>query len=536
MKKKITAILLCVCMVILLLPVAAFATPTTNVAKIGTTEYATLAAAVAAAQSGETITLIANAKGGVKIGEKASINLTIDLGGYTLDIKQTVGSAGTETNGMQLFKGSTITIKNGTIVTSVTTTIMVKNYANLTLEDVNISAANMISGYSTVNNCGQLTIKNCTIGAADANTWAVSTGNYAHGDVIVTNIYSGTIASVAIETPLWETGGATVDESVTLNISGGNIGKVGEYDWRQIYGGQYLNAPVLTNPVFSITGGSFGNDPSAYIATGKKVVYDSTAATYKYTVSDKNTEAELEIPAIVEEKAPEVKVPTTVTVPETITSNPPDVTGIVDAVKEDKLFEEAKNNLKTASGNEGDADIFANPDKIEIAVTPKVEILDYVETEDTTTIDKISFKVEPYATVKATKQNETAESNEFAVKNSFLNGKKISVTLPCGDIVPKEVEHISIDGTREIFYEGQFVYDAVNKTVTVEITHFSTINVYSSVVHPKANNSPVQNIYGSTTGTTVKEENPNTGAESAIGAVLAIAVVSLAALAVSKKK
>ena len=50
------------------------------VAKIGETEYKTLAEAVAAAQAGETVTLVADTAENVVVNK----DLTIDLGDYTL--------------------------------------------------------------------------------------------------------------------------------------------------------------------------------------------------------------------------------------------------------------------------------------------------------------------------------------------------------------------------------------------------------------------------------------------------------------------
>ncbi len=51
----------------------------------------------------------------------------------------TVGSSGTETNGFQLLKGSTVAFKNGTINAG-KAKIVIQNYADLTLEDVTLDA------------------------------------------------------------------------------------------------------------------------------------------------------------------------------------------------------------------------------------------------------------------------------------------------------------------------------------------------------------------------------------------------------------
>ena len=63
MKRKFLSILLTLAMVLTLLPVSAMAegeTAVAAVAKVGETEYATLAEAVNAVQDGETVTLLAD--------------------------------------------------------------------------------------------------------------------------------------------------------------------------------------------------------------------------------------------------------------------------------------------------------------------------------------------------------------------------------------------------------------------------------------------------------------------------------------------
>ena len=69
---------------------------------------------------------------------KEGQNIVLDFGGHTYNVNgNLVGSAGTETNGMQLLKGSVVTLKNGTL-TSDKAEILVQNYCNLTLDGVNL--------------------------------------------------------------------------------------------------------------------------------------------------------------------------------------------------------------------------------------------------------------------------------------------------------------------------------------------------------------------------------------------------------------
>lgn len=125
-----------------------------NVAKIGTTEYPTLAAAIDAVSDGGTITMIADVDGAPGMKVQSGKNFTVDFNGktYTLN-KPGAGSTSTETNGFQLLTGSTITFKNGTINISeenLTEAVapaknikrIIQNYANLTLENMTIDGTN----------------------------------------------------------------------------------------------------------------------------------------------------------------------------------------------------------------------------------------------------------------------------------------------------------------------------------------------------------------------------------------------------------
>ena len=81
------------------------------------------------------------------------MNIVIDLKGYTYTVTTpTVGSAGTETNGFQMLKGSNVTLKDGTISTKLSGGILLQNYCNLTLDNVSVEAPNRYytSGYKYI--------------------------------------------------------------------------------------------------------------------------------------------------------------------------------------------------------------------------------------------------------------------------------------------------------------------------------------------------------------------------------------------------
>ena len=276
-----------------------------SVAEVGGKYYATLAEAIEAAQGGETVTLLKDASGdGIQV--QADDNFTLDLGENTYTITKGVGSPGTETNAMQLLKGAKVIIKNGTLSSS-TSKIGIKNYCDLTIENVKINS--MSSSNPIINNCGKLTINGEQTELTANNTkWAITTGNYNKGDIIETTINDGNISSVACETPLWETGGATVAESVTTTIKGGTIGRLGVYDWRPEYGDNYADAPLLTNWNMFVENGTVGELVFDEQSVGKVAISGGTfsdvnclnylsAGADVDVVLDKDVTADVTIPA-----------------------------------------------------------------------------------------------------------------------------------------------------------------------------------------------------------------------------------------------
>ena len=160
-KKLLTGILSAMLMFSTAMLIAFADTETTEnrvVAKINSTYYETLAAAVEAASDGDTVTLLCNSNGD---GIVISKNLTIDFNSFDYTVDGTlVGSPGSETNCFQLLAGSdaanpiNITLKNGSITSSKVAkwgantpndanatgaNIIVQNYSNLTLNDMTIN-------------------------------------------------------------------------------------------------------------------------------------------------------------------------------------------------------------------------------------------------------------------------------------------------------------------------------------------------------------------------------------------------------------
>lgn len=166
--KKTMAMLLALLLVAVMLPVMAMAEGT-NVAKIGETEFTTLEAAFAAVGNNETIEVMRDCSGNGIVVQPGK-NFTVDFNNCTYNIDgETVGSTGTETNGFQLLKDSTITFKNGKL-TSTKAKILIQNYCNLTLENMELDGSNLNRinrNYTLSNNNGNVVIDGTKISAAD---------------------------------------------------------------------------------------------------------------------------------------------------------------------------------------------------------------------------------------------------------------------------------------------------------------------------------------------------------------------------------
>lgn len=105
-----------------------------DVCSLNGTNYSSLAAAYAAAQNGDTITLLQDASGN---GFEIAKNITFDLGGYTYTLNYSADY--TSTRAFTSSTGAIYTFKNGTL-TSRGSAGCINNSGTLTLEDINIAS------------------------------------------------------------------------------------------------------------------------------------------------------------------------------------------------------------------------------------------------------------------------------------------------------------------------------------------------------------------------------------------------------------
>ena len=262
MKRKLLSILLCLAMALSLLPTAALADGE-KVAKVGdTAEYTTLADAIAAAQDGATVTLLANVTEDVTV--PADKNVTLDLNGHNITNKS----------------GHTITVEKGgelNISDSVGTGVVdntshgkgaIVNSGEVTLNGGTFKRSAEKGTYSPYSNGG-----NSWYTIANYGTMKINTG------VTVENAggYSSMIRNGGEEKD-----GVTSDCNLTINggnfagglntvkndsfgvltIKGGNFSNTAQYvimNWNkaEIAGGTFQTLDTASAVLFT---SSYGND------------------------------------------------------------------------------------------------------------------------------------------------------------------------------------------------------------------------------------------------------------------------------------
>ena len=242
-----------------------------NVAKIGDIGYGTLAAAIEDAKKdgnkGCTIVLLDDV---TENGFKAEDGnkFTIDFNGFTYTIDGTVGSTGTETNGMQLLRGSDITLENGTIKSD-KAKILIQKYGTLKIDDMELIGGQNCK-YVISNNNGTTTITGDTNITAREDWYAFDvyywpSNGYSDVEVIFDDEMTGTVEG-KVEYESDGTDDGTDNENwlkkAKLTIKSGNFDIVIE------------DGTGKDNASIEIVNGSFTSDVSAYLAEESNLVKD----------------------------------------------------------------------------------------------------------------------------------------------------------------------------------------------------------------------------------------------------------------------
>ena len=220
-------------------------------------------------------------------------NVVIDFNGNIYNVNNpTVGSAGTETNGFQLLKGSTVVMKNGTIkVGTSNAKILFQKYNTLTLEDMTLDMTGTSVQYVISNNCGTTTIKGDTTiiaaaGQAAFDLYYWPTNEYPEG---VNVVFEDFIGIVKGRVEYGSDNSASVEENWTDKVVL-TIGSdcTGTFDVT-LYTYYMKNAEAN----IQISGGKFTSDfVKKYVADGYTVEESTDGENTIYTVVPVSEEGE----------------------------------------------------------------------------------------------------------------------------------------------------------------------------------------------------------------------------------------------------
>lgn len=241
--------------------------------RIGDEYFDTLVEAVDAAQSGDTIYLLDNLEGagiGIFAADGDVKDFTIDFGGFTYTCEgPAVGSTGTQSQAFHLEKRAdytpNVTFKNGTITaeTGVGVKMLIQNYCNLTLTNMNLIGTTDTQ-YVLSNNFGNTVIDGNTSITATAGNVAFdvcyANGSYKDGVSVTVNT-TGTITGI-IELGTWNAAGAaTGAPDINDYLENANL---------------IINNVKLDGEIRNVVTGTYEPDPEVYSGPTELGLFVST--------------------------------------------------------------------------------------------------------------------------------------------------------------------------------------------------------------------------------------------------------------------
>ena len=243
--------------------------------------YGTLTDAITNAGENAVITLLADIPDAVGISVPSGKKFVLDFNQHTYTLTGPgAGSPNTESNAFQLLKDSTITFKNGTIrIAEGANNIkrIIQNYADLTLENMQIYAANQVGGedYALSFNNGNIVFKgNTSVITSNNNVIAFNVCKFStYPGVTVTfdETYTGTInGKIVYDSP---------DAKTHQLIVKPNQGTLGVIESSSTSGA----ADAAKNGGITVSGGSFTApvDPE-YLADGLNFEAKDSNGIYTY--------------------------------------------------------------------------------------------------------------------------------------------------------------------------------------------------------------------------------------------------------------
>ena len=243
--------------------------------------YGTLTDAITNAGENAVITLLADIPDAVGISVPSGKKFVLDFNQHTYTLTGPgAGSPNTESNAFQLLKDSTITFKNGTIrIAEGANNIkrIIQNYADLTLENMQIYAANQVGGedYALSFNNGNIVFKgNTSVITSNDNVIAFDVckfSSYPGVTVTFDETYTGTInGKIVYDSPNAKTHQLIVKP---------NQGTLGAIESSSTSGA----ADAAENGGITVSGGSFTApvDPE-YLADGLNFEAKDSNGIYTY--------------------------------------------------------------------------------------------------------------------------------------------------------------------------------------------------------------------------------------------------------------
>lgn len=512
-------------------------------AKVGDTYYKTLAAAVAEAKNGDTVTLVKDTDQGFAV--PAGLSITFDVNGKKL-----------ERNGQDIQNDGTLTIcdstKQGAIISKGAQAIGVGHNSNTTIEYANVKSVEgaVITGYATG---ATITIKDGVFNASDnavvagngnrtdstgatrvnSNTINILGGTF-NGQIksegyVACGIYAPWNDNITVNGGIFNiTGGAgIVARAGNVTVNGGEFnttgnvtGKVGDsrvvvpcaalvFDSAakypaltndskiQIKDGKFksdvdtikvLKDDTDTNSRVVVGSGYFTTDPSAYCVTGKTgVASDKDGYKYKVGTIEVKDENEIQTGAKVgDTKADasaiaEDKRPAAKAVGASVTSTTLTDTTPITADDKAQALTELVKNKKVTLNQDGKI-----PAGTTVTVVKKT-YLDVTVTAYDTTSDTVSMDIVPKYDLIAVAKTGTDEKKVTlkSAQDAKVGSTEVKVTLP--DAFKGKKVYINHNN-------GANLYVATANATTGEITF--TTNGFSPFTFALSNPNVVAEVNG----------------------------------------
>lgn len=496
-----------------------------NAAAIDDVQYATLADAVAAANNGDTVTLLTNTAEDITIAQDKDI--TLDLNGKTLTnvnsdtitvnkgATLTINGEGTVDNVTHqkttIYNKGTVTLNGGTYdrskedgIKDSNTYYTLLNHGTMTVANVTV---NNKGGYSSLFENGYFNQKPETKNGIANPILTIESGNFTGGINTVKNdddatmiINDGTFANYAQAAfqnhNIATINGGTFDGSTVYAILNCGVctGNDAEHDKHQliindgkfsgkIRKGNDENGVHYDFGSIAIKGGYFTTDPSAYVASGY-VAGTSDVSGYSYKVVAKINTGNVEVKPDVAD--PEVKVSDSISKEDQAKVAAAAATVSAPTLGAATVDEAQKINEDKAKELLKDVNVGDGVKKLYVQSSLKVEPTAYNETTKTLALD-ITPQYRIVASTAATADGiELGDNGNAKVVQDYqpMNITKATVVtmeLPTGfavaDGAKLSIKHTKSNGKVEYYTGTVTATNSATKMVTFETNGFSPFTI-----------------------------------------------------------